>query len=125
MVSQGLSLRTMILIGVCLQNAGYTLIRKYSTMTENVSSKEILLVGELIKMAISGHLLLQNAMTQAEHTSAQGVGINRLAWLIANSSKMFILAMIYAAMNILSFIALQYVEPTPFFSCLLTSPLVA
>lgn len=39
------SLRTNILIGVCLQNAGYTLFRKYSTQTENVSSKEILLMA--------------------------------------------------------------------------------
>ena len=51
-----LSLRNTILVAVCLQNAGYTLIRKYSTMTENVSSKEILLVGEIIKMIVAGYV---------------------------------------------------------------------
>ena len=45
-----LTLRNVILLCVLLQNAGYVLIRKYSTITENVSSKEILLVAEVIKM---------------------------------------------------------------------------
>ena len=42
-----LTLRNVILLCVLLQNAGYVLIRKYSTITENVSSKEILLVAEV------------------------------------------------------------------------------
>ena len=45
-----ISLRTAILVAICLQNAGYTLLRKYSTMTQRVSSKEILLVSEIIKV---------------------------------------------------------------------------
>jgi len=47
-----MSFRLAILLGVCLQNAGYTLIRKYSTLTENVSSKEILLVAEAMKVIV-------------------------------------------------------------------------
>jgi hypothetical protein len=47
-----MSFRLAILLGVCLQNAGYTLIRKYSTLTENVSSKEILLVAEAMKVVV-------------------------------------------------------------------------
>ena len=48
-----MSLKTIILVSLCLQNAGYTLIRKYSTVTEKVSSKEILLVAEIMKMIIA------------------------------------------------------------------------
>jgi PDZ domain-containing secreted protein len=48
-----MSIRTAILVALLLQNSGYTLLRKYSTMTEDVSSREILLVGELIKFVFS------------------------------------------------------------------------
>ena len=51
-----MSLKLAILVGVCLQNAGYTLIRKYSTLTEQVSSKEILLVAEVMKVAVGTSL---------------------------------------------------------------------
>ena len=68
-MSQTISLRTMILVGVCLQNAGYTLIRKYSTMTENVSSKEILLIGEIIKMYVPPPITTANAVTIALSSS--------------------------------------------------------
>ena len=47
-----MSFKIAILLEVCLQNAGYTLIRKYSTLTESVSSKEILLVAELMKVGV-------------------------------------------------------------------------
>jgi len=47
-----MSFKLAILVGVCLQNAGYTLVRKYSTITEDVSSKEILFVAELMKVAV-------------------------------------------------------------------------
>ena len=38
-------------------------------------------------------------------TSAQGQGLEKLIWLLQNSYKMLVLAGIYAAMNILSFVA--------------------
>jgi len=86
-------------------------------MTENVSPKEILLVGEIIKICIAGYLLLENAQSRAEDSSAQGTGIKRLRWLVDHSGKMFVLAMIYAAMNILSFVALQYIGAGEFTIC--------
>jgi len=86
-------------------------------MTENVSPKEILLVGEIIKICIAGYLLLDNAETRAEDSSAQGTGMKRLRWLVGHSGKMFVLAMIYAAMNILSFVALQYIGAGEFTIC--------
>lgn len=111
--SSRLSLRSAILIGVCLQNAGYTLIRKYSTQTENVSSKEVLLVAEAIKLLIATWL----TVTSTEKSDAQGFGVNKLLWLLAHSSKMLVLAAIYGTMNILSFVALQYIGAGEFTIC--------
>jgi hypothetical protein len=118
------SLRTNILIGVCLQNAGYTLFRKYSTQTENVSSKEILLMAglnnnikfyniqfydflnlillillllEFIKFGVATWLTVNST----ELSDSQGVGMDKLKWLVTNSGKMLVLAAIYGAMNIL------------------------
>ena len=108
-----MSLKTGILIALCLQNAGYTLLRKLSTSTEKVSSKEILLIAELIKFVISTYLTL----TDTDKSDSQGTGINKLAWLVTNSSKMFVLAAIYATMNILSFVALQYIGAGEFTIC--------
>ena len=111
------SLKSSILIAVCLQNAGYTLIRKYSTMTENVSSREILFVGELIKVVIATYFTLENAESRLEQSSAEGTGMKRLHWLVNNSLKMLVLAGIYGAMNILSFVALEYIGAGEFTIC--------
>ena len=111
------SFRTLILVGVLFQNAGYTLLRKYSNLSEDVSSKEILFMGELIKVVVAGYLTLQNSVTRQEESSAQGIGMNRLIWLVKHSGKMLVLAMIYAAMNILSFISLQYIGAGEFTIC--------
>ena len=83
--------RNIILLCVLLQNAGYTLVRKYSTITENVSSKEILLVAEMIKMAAA----IWFTVTDREKSDAQGQGVDKLIWLIQNSGKMLVLAAIY------------------------------
>lgn len=57
-----MSFKMAILLGVCLQNAGYTLIRKYSTINEKVSSKEILLVAEIIKVAVGTLFIPQSVI---------------------------------------------------------------
>jgi len=107
------SIKNCILIAVCLQNAGYTLLRKYSTQTEDVSSKEILLMAEIIKMIVATYI----SMTDDSPSDAQGKGFDRLIWLLKNSSKIFVLAAIYGAMNILSFVALQYIGAGEFTIC--------
>lgn len=107
------SFRTAILVTICLQNAGYTLLRKYSTQTENVSSKEILLVSEVLKVLFASYFILKGD----EKSDAQGEGLSKLLWLIKHSGKMFILAVIYGAMNILSFVALQYIGAGEFTIC--------
>ena len=80
-----------------VQNAGYTLLRKYSTMIENVSSKEILLIGEIIKLAISvWFVCIDN-----DQSSSQGQGIQKLVWLITNryqtDQKLYIIS--HASLN--------------------------
>lgn len=108
-----MSLRTVILVSICLQNAGYTLLRKYSTSHENVSSKEILFVGEVIKVLVA----IWFTLSDTEKSDAQGVGLQKLVWLVTHSWKMLFLAGIYAAMNILSFVALQYIGAGEFTIC--------
>jgi Nucleotide-sugar transporter len=108
-----MSLRTSILVAICLQNAGYTLLRKYSTANENVSSKEILLVSEVIKLVVSAWI----TVVDTEQSDAVGKGISKLTWLVKHSGKMFVLAAIYGAMNILSFVALQYIGAGEFTIC--------
>jgi solute carrier family 35 (UDP-sugar transporter), member A1/2/3 len=110
-----LSIRTVILVALCLQNACYTLIRKYSTKYEDVSSKEILIVSELIKIVFSVYMIMNES--DSTKSDSQGEGVNKLVWLLQHSGKMFILALIYGAMNILSFVALQYIGAGEFTIC--------
>lgn len=50
--------RTAILVVLCCQNAGHALLTRYSqgVLKENYSSTEVVLVGEVIKLVISGYL---------------------------------------------------------------------
>lgn len=122
------SLKTIILICLCLQNASYTLLRKYTTKYENVSSKEILLISELVKMVFSVYMVLQEdavsggslKMRDSDSESAEPrrpSNLNKLVQVILNSQKMLVLAIIYGIMNILSFVALQYIGAGEFTIC--------
>jgi len=82
-------------------------------MTEDVSSKEILLLGEVIKLVIS----IWFVMYDDSPTSAQGQGVEKLIWLLRHSYKMLVLAGIYAAMNILSFVAFAGIGAGEFTVC--------
>lgn len=106
-------LRNIILFSLLAQNSGYTLLRKLSTSTEEVSSKEILLVGECIKFFISAVIVVNSN----EPSSSEGQGISKLIWVITHSKKMLVLAGIYLGMNILSFVALVYIGAGEFSVC--------
>ena len=108
-----MNLRWVILVSLCLQNATYTLLRKYSVTVERVSSKEILLVGELIKIVVSGWIIISSN----EPSDAQGVGATKLLFLLRHGYKMFILAAIYLVMNVLSFVALEHIGAGEFTVC--------
>jgi len=109
------SIKAVILVSVMLQNALYTLMRRYSqgVLKESVSSAEVLLLSEVFKLFFSGYMTADSK----EPTDAHGKGATKLAWLALNSSKMLILALIYAAMNVLSFVALRRIDAAAFTVC--------
>jgi UDP-sugar transporter A1/2/3 len=114
-ISAMFTIKTAVLVLLCLQNAGYTLLRKYTTRFENVSSKEILLVSELIKLMFSMYMI--SVDTDGLKSDAPGTGVSKLWWLALNSQKMLVLAVIYGIMNILSFVALEYIGAGEFTIC--------
>jgi UDP-sugar transporter A1/2/3 len=109
------TIKTVVLASVTLQNSLYTLLRRYSqgVLKEPVSSAEVLIVGELMKLIASAWVTTRDT----EATDAQGVGAGKLLWLASNSMKMFVLALIYGAMNVLSFVALKRIDAAAFTVC--------
>ncbi|KAI2507943.1 Nucleotide-sugar transporter [Fragilaria crotonensis] len=95
------STKVLVLCILCLQNSMFTILRRYSqgVLKEDYSKHEVLLVGEFIKIVFSAWMITG--------TLPEGDSIfSRLAYLIKKSRKMFVLAAIYGAMNILSYISL-------------------
>lgn len=106
MLFQGATTKIIILVTMCVQSAVYTVGRKHSVRHENVSSSEILLVAEILKLVVSAGISWTGDPSVSD---AQGEGLQRLIWLILHSRKMIIVSAAYAAMNILSFVALMYI----------------
>ena len=64
------------------------------------------------------HTAIYFTLTDTEKSDSSGYhGVAKLRWLIEHSGKMFVLAGIYGAMNILSFVALQYIGAGEFTIC--------
>jgi hypothetical protein len=59
----------------------------------------------------------EDNQTTLTKSDAQGRGGEKLLWLIKNSSRILVLAIIYGAMNILSFVALLYIGAGEFTIC--------
>lgn len=96
------SMRMLVLVILCLQNSIFTVLRRYSqgVLREVYSKHEVLLVGEVIKIVFSAWMISQNL---PDDTGLK----TRLKYLVETSRKMAVLAMIYGAMNILSFVSLR------------------
>jgi UDP-sugar transporter A1/2/3 len=96
------STRMTVLVILCLQNSMFTVLRRYSQgiLKENYSKHEVLLMGELIKLAVAAWMIKGGL---EDETTFQ----DRLKYLASTSRKMAVLALIYGAMNILSFISLR------------------
>ena len=73
------------------------------TNDTNTMQYEVLLAGELIKMAYSAYQI-SSSLNSGDKAAP------RLKYLLRRSSKMAILAMIYGAMNIVSFVALRNIS---------------
>jgi len=99
------STKLFVLCLLCCQNTCFTVLRRYSqgVLKENYSKYEVLLVGEIIKMIYSAHKI-RTELTQGEKAGP------KLRYLLRRSSKMAVLALIYGAMNILSFVALRNIS---------------
>lgn len=95
----------MVLAVLCLQNSLFTVLRRYSqgVLHEDYSKHELLLVAEVIKIVYSAWMISD---TLSEGTTLS----DRLKYLVLTSRKMFVLAMIYGAMNILSFVSLRNIS---------------
>ena len=114
------SIKVLVLIVLSLQNSLFTVLRRYSQgiLREEYSKYEVLLAGEIIKMLFSAFMIRKQLL---EHTASSNVveesnstGIvtkpdilARLHYLLQKSGKMVGLALIYGAMNILSFVSLR------------------
>lgn len=94
--------RLAVLLILCFQNSIYTVLRRYSqgVLRERYSKYEVLLVAEIIKIVFSAGMIISSSIST-------DTGNNRLKYLINKSFKMLFLALLYGAMNILSFVALR------------------
>ncbi|CAM9400741.1 unnamed protein product, partial [Heterosigma akashiwo] len=104
-----------VLLVLCLQNSVFTVLRRYSQgiLQETYSSHEVLMAAEVVKMAFSAWMIGRDLPQKAP-----GVGlVAHLGALVRRSRKMLGLALLYGAMNILSFVALRNIGAGTFTIC--------
>lgn len=101
------STRMTVLLVLCLQNSLFTVLRRYSqgVLKEKYSKYEVLLVGEIIKMAFSAWMIRGSLSDENGDTGSKFS--KHIMYVIGHSQKMLVLAFIYGAMNILSFVSLR------------------
>jgi UDP-sugar transporter A1/2/3 len=75
-------------------------------LKETYSSTEVVLVGEIIKMVISGYL----SIVDRSETDASGSGFSKLLWLVTHAKKIILLVVLYSIANIMSYYALARVD---------------
>eukprot|EP00934_Nitzschia_sp_Nitz4_P009263 Nitzschia sp. Nitz4//scaffold30_size153850//129794//131036//NITZ4_002794-RA/size153850-augustus-gene-0.76-mRNA-1//-1//CDS//3329547312//9253//frame0 len=99
------STKLMVLGILCFQNSLFTLLRRYSlgVLGEVYSKYELLLLSEVIKCVYSTWMIAQDLPPET-------ILSQRLQYLVGSSRKMFVLALIYGAMNILSMISLHNIS---------------
>lgn len=102
----GIKLAVLVLLMV--QNATHALLTRYSQgiLKEKYSSTEVVLMGELMKLIISGYL----SIVDTSETDAQGKGLQKLFWLATNGKKMVVLVVLYSFANVLAYYALARVD---------------
>lgn len=99
------SMKIFVLCLLCMQNTMFTVLRRYSqgVLKESYSKYEVLLAGEVIKMIYSAYKVTSDLKSGEK-------AVPKLQYLLKRSSKMAVLALIYGAMNILSFVALRNIS---------------
>jgi UDP-sugar transporter A1/2/3 len=101
-------IKLAVLLALTIQNAGHALLSRYSQgiLKEKYSSTEVVMMGELMKMIISGYLTL----VDTSETDSQGQGLAKLIWLTRHGKKMVILVILYSFANVMAYYALARVE---------------
>ena len=112
-VSVDAALRVGVCVALCMQNSAYTLSRRYGSgvLKETASSQSILAVGEIMK------LLFSAAMIRQQSNAEPGAGESLAAvarGLVTSSLPMAVPALIFLAMNLLSFVALRRISASAF-----------
>ena len=101
-------IKMTVLILLMVQNASHALLTRYSQgiLKERYSSTEVVLVGEFLKMIISGYL----SIVDTSESDAQGKGSGKLLWLMIHGKKVIILVVLYSIANCMSYYALARVD---------------
>lgn len=116
-------IKMAVLVMLLLQNTVYTLLRRYSmaNLAEKYDPQEVLLVGEVFKLVFSAFVVATSKEPSDAASDAGGPWIQaykrRMFYLTYHSGKMFALALIYGAMNILSYVAIRRVDAAVFTVC--------
>jgi len=123
-----ISRQTCIYIGVCamltLQNSSYTLLRRYGhgVLKEAATSQSILAVGEMMKALFCMYMVMRSrASREAKETGEVEMreeppnSMLQVAKRLAlTSAPMAVPAVIFLAMNLLSFVALHRISASAF-----------
>ena len=106
-------MKLLILISVTLQNTAYALVRRYSrgTLHETYSTSSVLLAMELAKLVLSAERIVHCGLPS---DVPEGSPSSKYWFLLKNSSKMAVPAVIYLIMNTLGFVALAHVDAATF-----------
>ena len=113
LLSNDARIRAMCVGFLCVQYAAYALLRRYATgiLKEDWSMASVLGAGELIKFCIS---LAAIRARDGASEAPPGPLPDRLRYLIRNSGKMAVPAVLYLAMNMLGFVSLRRVDAGTF-----------
>ncbi len=97
-----------VLLLLMVQNASHALLARYSQgiLKEKYSSTEVVLVGEFLKMVVSGYL----TVVDTNESDAQGQGFGKLMWLMVHGKKVILLVVLYSIANVMSYYALARVD---------------
>lgn len=115
-----ISLPTAIRIGccamLCVQNSAYTLMRRYGSgvVKEAASSQSILAVGEIMKLCFSVGMIRKQRSASVDAVEAPENPMDAARWLASTSAPMAVPALIFLAMNLLSFVALRRISASAF-----------
>ena len=112
-VSVDAALRVGVCVLLCMQNSAYTLSRRYGSgvLKEAASSQSILAVGEIMKLLFSVAMIRRQASAEAGAAESLAGAARRLA---TSSLPMAVPALIFLAMNLLSFVALRRISASAF-----------